>query len=182
MATDDKKAPTPAAGSAADKAKEAEQKASGDIGVDNPMLPDDRNLSTPTGDVSPLNTVGNPSPGTEAQRQWAANTLRTADPGTGNPSDQTRETNTPKSRGTPIESVVVKKHYNEKGALIETGSTIYYQPLEGKPYPWPLMRPVDNSLNDKLQGEYDDAMEEKRAEMRKRSSTDELVRRISERS
>jgi len=180
MATDDKNKAAPASGAAStEKAKEEAQKQSLATGAPNPMLPDDRNFSTPTADVSPLNTVGNPSPGTESQRQWAAATTITAESGDGNPSKQKPA---PESKGEPIESVVVKRHQNDEGALLEVGSTVYYQPREDRPYPWPLLRPKDDKFAADLEDEYLDFMDAKDAEMAKRGATDDLIRRIADRS
>lgn len=179
MATETKPA-TPASGAANTAAAKADEQAkAAATGAENPMLPEDGLKSTPTGDVSPLNTVGNPSPGTEAQRQWAANTTQSADQSAQNPTNQSAEK--PESRGEPIESTVIKKHYSKKGALIEPGATVYYQPVEGEPYPWPLMRPVDEKLNDRLKGEYDDAQAEKQKMMDDRNDREAIINRLATR-
>lgn len=177
MATETKPA-TPTSGAASTAAAKADEQAkAAATGAENPMLPEDGLKSTPTGDVSPLNTVGNPSPGTEAQRQWASNTSIDASSGNQNPTNQSAEK--PESRGEPIESTVIKKHYTKKGALIEPGATVYYQPVEGEPYPWPLMRPVDEKLNERLKGEYDEAQEAKQKMMAERDDRDAIINRLT---
>jgi hypothetical protein len=142
----------------------------------NPMKPEP-GLVTPATDVSVENTVGNPSPGTEKQRQWAANTTQSASAGDQNTSSQTTETFA-KSKGEPIESVVLKKYYSDEGALIEVGSTVYYEPKENQPYPWPLMRPVNKSLEKELEADYNDYMDEKNEMLRQNADSQDAVRRL----
>lgn len=177
MANETKPA-TPTSGAAStDAVKKDEQAKAAATGAENPMLPEDGLRSTPTGDVSPLNTVGNPSPGTEAQRRWAANTTQSAEAGAQNPTEQTKET-IARSSGAPIESVVLKKYYSDKGALVEPGATVYYQQKENEPYPWPLMRPVNKSLEKELEADYNDFMDEKNAKLKQNADSQDAVRRL----
>ena len=163
-----------------DTAKSAPKGTAGAPEDTNPMKATG-DVMQPTVDVSVENTVGNPSAGTEQQRQWASATTQAASTEGGNPTRQTKALFA-KSSGEPIESVVVKKHQSDEGVILEAGATIYYQQKEGQPYPWPLLRPVDEKLHQDLKAEYDEYSEEVEAELRKNSATDELIRRVADRS
>jgi len=62
----------------------------------------------------------------------------------------------------PIESVVVKKFYAPNNQMMEVGQPYVYSPDENEdeakrlPYPWPLLRPQNKSLEKELSKEYFD--------------------------
>lgn len=58
----------------------------------------------------------------------------------------------------PIPSTVVKKFYAPNNQMMEVGQPYVYSPDESEealPYPWPLIRPQDKSLEKELREEYD---------------------------
>jgi hypothetical protein len=85
-----------------------------------------------------------------------------------------------KSEGEPIPSIVIKRFYDDNGALVREDARYTYIPKKGLPYPWPLMRPVDEGQAGALKKQYDEFMVEKRAGIRerqdRRTALDRLLR------
>lgn len=66
-----------------------------------------------------------------------------------------------KSSAEPILSVAVTTFYSPKGQTVRSGEKYYYTPQKGIPYPWKIMRPVDETLHEKCKAEYDAAKQAK---------------------
>ena len=75
-----------------------------------------------------------------------------------------------KSSSEKIPSTVVTKFYDEHGALHAVGSSVNYTPKEDMPYPWPLLRPKDESLEEELEAEYKAYHKEKMKKINARGS------------
>lgn len=74
------------------------------------------------------------------------------------------------SSSAPIPSVAVQKFYDEEGRLIEAGKNYNYVPQEGRPYPWPTLRPQDEALAEELQKEYREYHSEKMQKINSKTS------------
>lgn len=74
----------------------------------------------------------------------------------------------PESKGKPIECIVVKTMYTEDGRLLTPDQGFVYQPKADQPFPWPIIRPRDEKLGDKLKEEWDNYSKEKRADLKDR--------------
>ena len=81
-----------------------------------------------------------------------------------------------------IPSRCVKKHFNEDGATVEVGTKIVFKRTEDNFYPYPIMRPVDETLDLELQAEYNTARQamNEAAKNRTAITTAELLRRLAE--
>lgn len=83
------------------------------------------------------------------------------------------------STGEPIESIVVKKFTTELGAVLEPGQSHLYQPVEGRPYPWPLIRPKDEKLAKELEADWNDYQDEKIRTVLRRATAEDVVRALA---
>lgn len=88
----------------------------------------------------------------------------------------------PTSSAEPIDSICVKKFYAPNNQLVEVDQPYVYQPDTSEdplPYPWPLLRPVDNKRAEALEKEYRTWREKKLKEIDTRNDTSVLLKRLA---
>lgn len=75
------------------------------------------------------------------------------------------------SASDPIACTVVKTFYDSDMRLVAEGTSPYfYTPSPDQPFPWPLLRPIDDKLADALEDEYRKARTEKLSDIRARKN------------
>lgn len=84
------------------------------------------------------------------------------------------------SSGEPVDSVAVRDFYNESMVYVTEGSRYLYTPVEGQPYPYENLRPVDPKLDKQYRKEFEDFKRKKRDEIAARGSLKAMMRRASE--
>lgn len=85
-----------------------------------------------------------------------------------------------KAVGEPIQCIAKRKFFDERGATIKPGAVYYYQPREGKTFPWTVLEPVNKSQASAAKKEWEKSREEKQAvadeKSRRREALAELAR------
>lgn len=77
-------------------------------------------------------------------------------------STENTPTNLGKLIGDPIQCIVKKRFYDERGATVREGATYWFQLREGQNFPYDVLEPVDKTLASKYRKAFEARAAEKR--------------------
>jgi hypothetical protein len=84
----------------------------------------------------------------------------------------------PQSEYEDIPSRCIKRFYTKAGALVREGSTFVFSDRDWDVYPWPLLRPIDTSLNETLKEEYNEARKAKLQKVSEKANVRTLLAKM----
>lgn len=121
-----------------------------------------------TAPAAPTTATKAAAPEATPSAQTAADTAEAKDP--------EPETAKPKASSEPIPSTCIKKFYSKDMQLVTEGTPFVFTREDDEPYPWPLLRPNDTSLEKELRKEYLDYKKDKEKNLKNRTSLSSALR------